>query len=312
MEHPISLTYALQQALNALQTGAFYGLLATAYALVYGISRRVNFAFGAVATFSAATTFNLMTLIGASTALGLVPAALFGGVYAVVAAGVLGYVSERLVIAPVIGRANLAMLVTTIALAIALEEAIRIVNGSTEHWLPPLVDHQIVLVPSAIFPVAMSPVQLFGGALALAVSGGLVLFIRRHPFGRLWRAVADDPLAAALMGVDAAEVRSVTFILSSGAAGVAGALMLALYGNVNFHTSLIVALKALLAAIVGGIGSVGWALVGGLVLGVIETGWAAAFGGEWRDVGVFGLLVALFVLRPAGLAPSRGDPDRMP
>lgn len=301
-----SLAYALQQAVNAVVSGSFYGLLASSYALVYGITSRINFAFGAITSLGAAITFNVVIAIASATGVSPVTAVVLAGLYAIVACGLFGAVSERIVVRPVVGRTNLAMLVTTISLAIALQEFIRLANGSTDRWLPPLSTLSFVLLPSPDFTLAVGPVQVLGGLAALGGALGLVAFIRRHPFGRMWRACADDPVAAALCGISSDDVRTATFAIASAAAGFAGALMLVLYGNVDFHTGLTIGLKALLAAIVGGIGSVGWALVGGLLLGGLETTWSSLFGAEWRDVAVFGMLVGLFVLRPSGLAPDRG------
>ena len=305
----LEVAYFLQQVLNALQIGAFYGLLAASYALVYGITRRINFAFGAIATFGAAACFNVVVLVGFLWPLPTVAAILIAGGYAVAAAALLGTAMERLVIRPVAHAANLSMLVTTIAVTIVIEEAIRIANGSYERWLPPMMLASVTVADAPGFPVRITSSQMIVVPIALAVALALVLLIARHPFGRLWRACADDPKAAALLGIDVAGVRALTFTIAASAAGVAGVLMLVAYGNVNFHTSFMVALKALLAAIVGGIGSVGGALVGGLVLAAIEVGWTTAFGANWRDVAVLLALTALFAMRPQGIVALPGRRD---
>jgi branched-chain amino acid transport system permease protein len=308
---PFEAAYLLQQLLNALQIGAFYGLLAASYALVYGITRRINFAFGAIATFGAAACFNVVVLVGFLWPVPTAVAILIAGAYATAASALLGTAMERLVIRPVAGAANLSMLVTTIALTITVEEAIRLANGSYERWLPPMMLSAVTVAEAPGFPVRVTASQMIVVPVALAVATALVAFIARHPFGRLWRACAEDPRAAELLGVDVARVRALTFTLAASAAGVAGVLMLVAYGNVNFHTSFMVALKALLAAIVGGIGSVGGALIGGLVLAVIEVGWTTAFGANWRDVAVLLALTALFAVRPQGIValPGRRDHD---
>jgi len=306
---PLEAAYALQQLLNALQISAFYGLLAASYALVYGITRRINFAFGAVATFAAAACFNVVVLVGFLWPLPTAAAILVAGAAATAASALLGTAMERLVIRPVVAAANLSMLVTTLALTIALEEAIRLANGSYERWLPPMQLAAVTVAEAPDFPVRITASQMVIVPVALAVAVALVVFIARHPFGRLWRACAEDPGAAALLGVDVARVRALTFTLAAAAAGIAGVLMLVAYGNVSFHTSFMVALKALLAAIVGGIGSVGGALIGGLVLAVIEVGWTATFGAEWRDVAVLLALVGLFAVRPQGIVALSGRRD---
>lgn len=312
MSVPFEVAYATQQALNALQIAAFYGLLAASYALVYGVSRRINFAFGAIATFGAATAFNVTVLAGflwpvaAAVAIGL------AALYAVGAAALLGSAAERTVIRPVAAYPGLAMLVTTLALAIALEETIRIANGSLERWLPPVFLTSLTVLEAPGFPVRLTASQILVVPIAITVAAALVLLIRNHPFGRLWRACAEDPRMAALIGVDVARVRAITFALASAAAGSAGVLMLIAYGNVNFHTSFLVALKALLAAVAGGIGSVGGAFLGGVLLALVEVGWTTAFDSNWRDVAVLLALVAMFALRPEGLIRTDTRRDHAP
>lgn len=301
MTVPFEVAYGVQQTLNAAQIAAFYGLLSASYALVYGVSRRINFAFGAIATFGAAAAFNGTVLAGFLWPVPAALAAAIAGIYATAAAALLGATVERLVVRPVSGVPGLSMLVTTMALAIAIEEAIRIANGSYERWLPPVFLTSVTLLEAPGFPVRLTASQLLVVPIAAAVAVGLVALMRHHPFGRLWRACAEDPKMAALVGVDVAAVRAATFALASAAAGAAGVLMLVAYGNVNFHTSFLVAVKALLAAVAGGIGSVGGALMGGVLLAAAEVGWTATFDSNWRDVAVLMVLAVLFAVRPEGL-----------
>ena len=134
----------------------------------------------------------------------------------------------------------------------------------------------------------------------------------RSGFGRRWRAVADDRLMAAMLGIDARAVLVATFALAGLAAGLAGALMVLSFGAVSFHDGTLFGLKSVTAAVVGGMGSLPGAVAGGLLVAAIEAAWTVAVGAEWRDAAVYALLAAMLVLRPEGLfgsplAPRSGD-----
>lgn len=293
--------FFVQQALNAAVVGSFYGLLAVAYSLVYGVIGRLNLAFGDLATLGAYGSLLAIALLG-WTALPaawlLLPALLF----AVALAAGHGWLTERLVLRPLRRRDAQTVLVATIGLAIALQEYLRLTQGAGGHWLQPVLNRPHRLLDAPGFPVTVTTMQL--AVLGLTLSAGLGLWwaMRASRFGRHWRAVAQDWRMAALLGVDVDDVTARTLALGGAAAAVAGFLVIAYYGVVGPGMGTMLGFKALVAAVVGGLGAPGAALVGGLVVGALETFWTAYLDGGYRDVAVFALLAAFLVLRPGGLA----------
>lgn len=296
------VAYAAQQAVSALALASIYGLLACAYSLVYGLVGRINLAFGEIA------------VVGAYGAVGGVAAALAGlssaGAAMLIAlaiatagAALWSLVVGRVVIAPLHARfrAGQPILVATVAVAISIQELLRLFQGARERWIPPFMNDPVPLLRSEGFVVTMTPIQLLVVLAALISACGLLVLMARTAFGRQWRAFSDDPLAASLLGVDPARILAATFVLAGLNAGLAGWMLAIHYGNVSFSMGTALSLKALLAAIAGGIGRVEGALIGGLLIGAVEAGWSAYFDIASRDIVVFALLVALFVLRPGGL-----------
>jgi len=156
----------------------------------------------------------------------------------------------------------------------------------------------------------VTPMQLTIAAAALAAAGAVMLLLARSRFGREWRAFADDPAAAALFGVAPRRLMAQTFVLAGLLAGLAGWIVAVYYGNVGFAMGTVLGLKALVAAVVGGIGSVPGAFLGGVLVALIEAGWSAYFDLAFRDVVVFSLLIVVFVLRPGGLLGFSGPRPR--
>jgi branched-chain amino acid transport system permease protein len=300
--------YAAQSAVSALPLMAIYGLLACAYSLIYGLIGRINLAFGDLA------------VVGAHGAIGGMAAAFAAGLalplfdltlafaLAVLLSAIWSYVVGRVVIAPLHAhyRAGQPILVATVAVSICIQEFLRLFQGARERWLPPMWNDPIPLAKSGSFVVTVTPVQLLVVAAAFSGAFTLLLLIARTSFGRQWRAVADDPLAAAMLGVNPAYVLATTFVLAGLNAGLAGWIVAVYYGNVSFSMGTILSLKALLAALVGGIGRLEAAFLGGILIGLLEAFWSAYFDIASRDLVVFSLLIAVFVLRPGGLFGDGG------
>ena len=174
-------------------------------------------------------------------------------------------------------------------------------QGARDRWMPALFNQPFPLAVSGPFVVTVTPMQLGTAAVALAAAAGVLVVLGRSRFGRHWRAFADDPQAAALVGVAPGRLLAATFVLAGLMAGLAGWIVAVYYGNVGFAMGTVLGLKALVAAVVGGIGSVPGAFLGGLLLGGTEAAWSALFPIEFRDLAIFSLLVAMLVLRPNGL-----------
>jgi branched-chain amino acid transport system permease protein len=295
------LAYLLQQCLNAAVVAAFYAMLAVAYALVYGLTGRIVLAFGDFATFGAYVAILSMLLAFEMAQLGLAAALATSLVITVTAASALGYAAQSVVFRPLFGRASQAMLVASIGVAIVIQEVIRMATGGREMWLQPILAEAHVLVRSGDFAVQITVMQAVIVVAAAILSVLLMVVMRRGAFGRRWRACAEDGGLASLCGVNLPAVVAVTFALSSAYAGVAGFAVAVYYGNVSFYMGLVLGLKALFAAIIGGFGSIGGAILGAVVLATLETMWSAYFSIEYRDVAVFGLFILVLILRPQGL-----------
>jgi branched-chain amino acid transport system permease protein len=294
---PLPLAYALQQAVNGLPLAAIYALLAAAYSLVYGLVGRINLAFGEFAAAGGYAAFFAVALVAsvspaASLALAFVMAASTGAFHGIVVA--------RCVFQPLRRATGQQVLVATVGLSLFLQEYLRLTQGENLIWVSPFFATPMALARAGDFVVTITPIALFvAGGAALAASALLAL-MKFTGFGRAWRAYADDPKAAALFGVDPNAIFARTFAIASLLAGLSGYVMTIFYGGVGYGASTTLGLKALIAAILGGIGSVPGAFLGGIAIGAMEAVWSALFPIVYRDLAVYVLLVALLVWRPGG------------
>jgi branched-chain amino acid transport system permease protein len=218
------------------------------------------------------------------------------------------------VIAPLHARHRLGqpILVATAGLALAVQEFLHLSQGVRERWVPPLFKGPIALARAGAFVVTVTPLQIAVAMCTLAAAAAMLWLFTRTRFGLAWRAYADDPHTAALLGVDGSRLLSTTFVLAGLSAGLAGAVVGIYYGNVGTGLGTMLGLKALIAALIGGIGSVPGAFLGGLVVGLLETVWSAYFDMTLRDLVVYTFLVVLFLLRPGGLfGLANPDPPRL-
>ncbi len=229
------------------------------------------------------------------------PILALGFVYAVFVAGSWGYASSRWVFLPLRKSSGQIVLVATIGLALFLEEFLRLTQGSRLNWVPPVLNQPFGVARAEKFIVTTAANAWGAVAIALVCGLGLIALMRRSEFGRRWRAYADDAFAAEMFGVDPERLYAATFTLASALAGVAGFVMTMFYGAVGYGAATTLGLKALVAAILGGIGSIPGAFLGGLIIGGFEALWSAAFPIDYRDVAVFALLAALLTLRPGGI-----------
>jgi branched-chain amino acid transport system permease protein len=296
--------YFLQQLVNALPIGSIYGLLAMAYALFYGLVGRINLAYGQFAIIGAFTLVNVVSIAviaspgmaGSSIVVTAVAALAAAAGVTAVAGGVVG----RLVFDPLSSANHRSFLIATIGLAVAMSEAMRIASRSRDAWLQPMLNDPILLAGGG-YRVTVTGMQLLEVGVAVVLVAVVAWLLAQTAFGRAWRAVADDPLMARFLGIDPLATAAATILISSALAGAAGAITTLHYGHASASSGLLIGLKALVAAILGGIGSVPGAAAGGLFIGLADTLWAAYLPFDQRDIFVLSLLVLVLVFRPNGL-----------
>ena len=290
----------VQQLINAVVPAAIYVLLALGFNLVYGLGRQINLAYGELLTLGA-----YAGLSAAAVALALAPTLLALLLAAFVSATVWGVIHgwavNRCVFVPLRGAAGQTAMIASVGLFIAIQEALRLLFGGRDFWLPPLLDARIPLVGSAGFQTAISHGQLVVGALVLLAVTAVLLSLGRSRLGRGYRACAEDRGMATLVGIDTARTTAVAFALAGLLAGLAGAIVLLYYGGAGFSIGTLYGLKGLTAAILGGLGSPVGAVFGGVLLGLLEALWSGYLSIAYRDVMVFGLLAGALILLPRGL-----------
>jgi branched-chain amino acid transport system permease protein len=289
----------LQQLINGNAWGGVYALIALGYTMVYGVLRLINFAHGDVYMFGAFMAFYAARWmgVGAGQSPGLGAMVLIV-LFAVLASMLLGVVIERFAYRPVRRHPRLTALITAIGVSLLLENGGQQVFGPNPQPFPSLFGTGgafhlggLVLSPSILYILLCT-------AVLLLVLQYIVLYTR---FGKAMRAVSEEPMAAALMGINIDNVITVTFALGSGLAAAAGLLVASYNPQIDPLMGLLPGLKAFAAAVVGGIGSMPGAVVGGLVLGLAETFVGASPYSNWREAIAFALLILILLVRPGGL-----------
>ncbi len=300
----------LQHALGGIPSVAVNALLAAAYALVYGLAGRIVLGFGEFAVLGG---YAALLGLGATVAWGSPSLGLLTGLLITTFAAALhGAVAGRFIVRPLLASPGPSVLIATTGMMIALAEYVRLAQGNGFRWMPPFAVVPRALVRSGDFVATISPLVPVLGAVAAAALSGLLFAMRRTGFGRRWRAVRDDARAAELCGVDPSRVFLASFAAATGLAGVAGFMITAQFGGIGFSGGLALGLKALVGAVLGGIGSVGGAMAGGLLIGLLDAGWSAAMPLETREIAIYALLAVMLALRPGGLFGfAEGEPRKV-
>ncbi|MGO9769145.1 MAG: branched-chain amino acid ABC transporter permease [Roseiarcus sp.] len=299
---PPALAYALQQAINGLPLAAVYALLAAAYSLVYGLIGRINLAFGEIAAAGGyAAALGAMLTVTQAPATILAVALIFGAS----AAAFWGVASSRWVFQPLHRASGQQALIASIGLALFMQEFLRLTQGDRPYWVDPILNAPFGVARAGDFLVTTAPNALLAGAFALIAGFVLVSVMLRTRFGRRWRAYADDPLGAQLLGVSPRAIFAQTFALASAFAGLSGYVMTMYYGSVGYGAATALGLKALIAAILGGVGSIPGTFLGGFIVGAVEAVWSTYFAIDYRDVAIYSLLAIVLVLRPGGILGVR-------
>ena len=292
----------LQQIINGLTIGSVYALIALGYTMVYGIIQLINFAHGEVFMVGAYLGFAAIVGFGVSQS-GLGSVFLLLLVLALAAGGcsLLGLLIERVAYRPLRQAPKLSVLITAIGVSFFLQNAVMLTFGPLDRYIPPIVP--VIHWGNGSVGVTLMQMVIFVVSVSLMV--GLQLMIYATPMGRAMRATAQDPLAARLMGISVDKVIAVTFVIGSALAGVGGVLFGLYYSTINFHDGYLTGLKAFTAAVLGGIGNIPGAMVGGLLLGLLEGLSAGYFSTQWKNVVAFLVLVLVLLFRPRGLLGER-------
>ncbi|CAM5764979.1 branched-chain amino acid ABC transporter permease [Labrys miyagiensis] len=298
---PAPIAYLLQSIANGLPNMAMTMLIAVAYALVFGLVGRINLAFGDFAALggivSISAVLAMLAFGSASMALNL----LCAGAAAVGLTMLAGKVVEQLVFAPLAFRSGQTILIATLGVAVAMRELMRLMEGPQNRWVPPIDATPIPLARAEGFVVNITPMQIAVGAGATALALLVARLMHVTEFGRRWRAISDDALMANLVGISSRAMLTRTFVMASALAGIAGFITTASYGGTDAYGGVLIGLKGLVAAVIGGIGSVEGALLGGLALGLFEMIWQAYLPIGERDVAVMVVMVVMLIFRPGGL-----------
>lgn len=286
---------------DGLFVGSFYALIALGYSMVYGIIKLLNFAHGDLYMLGAFIGFAVLASFGGlATSLGLF-ALIIVMMLSMVITGTVGVVIERLAYRPLRGAPRLAVLITAVGASFTLEYGVAAIAGPNPRGFPIRLAGDVFVVLGARVTLPQIVLMIIAALLMIALD----TYIRRTSTGRAMRAISLDMKGSLLMGVNVNAVISRTFFIGSALAGAAGVMAGAYYGKIDFLMGFIIGLKAFTAAVIGGIGNIRGAMLGGLVLGLVEAFGSELVGGQWRDAFAFAVLILFLTLRPTGILGER-------
>jgi branched-chain amino acid transport system permease protein len=319
VELPLAFNAELfvQLLVNGLTLGSLYGLIALGYSMVYGILKLLNFAHGDVYMIGAFVGFGVLTVFDGplSPNIALVPLVVLMFLAAMFGSGVLGVVIERFAYRPLRDAPRIAPLISALGVSFFLQNSALLVFGAEfrnynsfllgsdepELFVPgPLVDPVFV-----VMGVNVQLIQVVVLAVTVGLMVALTLLVARTRIGKAMRATAFDREAAAMMGVDVDRVIASTFFIGSVLAGAAGVMFGLLFSQIFHFMGFLAGLKGFTAAVVGGIGSIPGAMLGGLLVGLAEAFAGGYLGGRWSDLTVFAILIVVLLVRPSGLLGAR-------
>ncbi len=293
------MAYALQQLVNGLTLGMIYGLIAVGYTMVYGIIGMINFAHGDVFMIGAFVGIIVLTALAGITSIPLALLAAF--ILSAFICAVYGFSIERVAYRPLRGSFRLAPLISAIGMSILLENYVQVSQGALERAIPNLIPGGITLMDQGGFVVQLSWMQLAIIVVTLVVLAVFTYIVTKTPLGRAMRAVEQDAKMAALLGIDTNRTISITFIIGSALAACAGVMFLLYYGVIDFYIGFNAGIKAFTAAVLGGIGSLPGAVLGGLLIGLIEAFWSGYATVAYKDAAVYSILAIVLMFMPSGL-----------
>lgn len=293
----------LQQMINGITIGSFYALVALGYTMVYGVLKMINFAHGDMFMWGSyvglTVTTALVALVGYGTSWALIPTL----VAVMVAIAGIGVLVERVAYRPLRSAGRLAPVISALGVAFVLESLARNVYGASWKTYPP------GLVPSGrvalVGNVRISVMQVLVLLVSFLLMAALYLFVYRTRIGTAMRAVAQDHEVSRLMGIDVDGIITTVFLIGPGLGGMAGLIVGTYYGSFDFTLGWGFGLRAFIAAILGGIGNIPGAMLGGMILGIVETLAAGYVSPQWKDVIAYVILIFILIFRPTGLLGER-------
>jgi branched-chain amino acid transport system permease protein len=294
------MSLLLQLLINGLTVGSFYALTALGYTMVYGIVRLINFAHGDLVMIGAFAGWSVLSAIVAQhvSAPVAIAAAL---VVSMALTGALGLLIERFAYQPLLRTSRLSILITALGASLALENGVELGYGAGFKVYP----HLLSFTTFPLGGAEVSYIQLGIFAVSLMLMLGLYLFVHATTIGLAMRALAIDQDAARLMGVNVEFVIQLTFVLGSVLAAAVGVMMGLYYSEISFLMGFLLGIRAFTAAVIGGIGNIPGAMVGGMVIGLLEAFTSGYVSSRWSDVFVFGALILTLMFRPTGILGER-------
>jgi branched-chain amino acid transport system permease protein len=301
------MDYFAQQLINGLVLGSIYGLIAIGYTMVYGIVGMINFAHGdifMIGGFIALITFLILVSFGL-TAIPLILLIVLLVSMAITA--LYGWTVERIAYRPLRHSFRLAPMLSAIGMSFVLINYSQVAQGARVKPVPPIITGGYTLYegigPDGApgFVVQLSNIQIVVVVTTVMLLGLFTWLVSSTRLGRDMRACEQDQTMASLLGVDVDRTISMTFVIGAALAAVAGMMYLLYYGLVDFFMGFVAGIKAFTAAVLGGIGSLPGAMLGGLLIGLIETLWSAYFSVEYKDVAAFSILIVVLIFLPTGL-----------
>ena len=279
----------LSYLINGISLGSVYAIIALGYTMVYGIARMLNFAHGDIIMVGGFVIFTIVSTLGLPPMVGVLAA--------VIACTVLGVVIERVAYKPLRGSPSLSVLITAIAVSLFLENLFMILFSSASKPFPAIISAN----PISIGKIQTNAVTIITIALSIVCMICLQLFIKKTRMGKAMRAVSEDAGAAMLMGCNSNVTISMTFAIGSGLAAVAAVMYCSAYPLVNPYMGSMLGLKAFIAAVLGGIGIIPGAMLGGFVIGLVESLTKAYISSYLADAVVFGILIVVLLVKPTGI-----------
>lgn len=288
----------IQQLTNGLAVGGIYALIALGYTMVYGVLKLINFAHGELFALGAYLGFTFLVSLGLAGHLGVPLALLVIAVLVMGLSALTGYLLERVAYRPLRKSDRLSAVVSALGASIFFQNAIMLIWGAQYRAYPAgIIPNLTISVAGQSVPL----IRLFVLLCSVVVMFILYFFINRTRMGMAIRASAIDQGAARLMGIDVRRVISIVFMIGPALGGLAGIMVGIYYGQINFNMGQMYGLKAFTAAIIGGIGNIPGAMLGGLLLGLVEAFGAAYISLAWRDAITFVVLILILLVRPTGL-----------